>query len=135
MTSLELSDDEKKEAARKRLQELCENPCSEDLIDVHVTEEDQEFIKNHRFPDGTKVREENNEQEEIPKDLTKSQFEKELIQKYHFKAMKDTKEIYSYDIKNGIYLNNADWLIEQECIKFNPDIKTTDVNDIKNHII
>ena len=37
MTSIELSDDEKREAARKRLQDLCENPCSEDLIDGSLT--------------------------------------------------------------------------------------------------
>jgi len=78
MTSLELSDDEKKETARKRLQELCENPCSEDLIDVCVTEEDQEFIKNHRFPDGTKVREEN-----IEFEITNNEWYSSLLDKYN----------------------------------------------------
>jgi putative DNA primase/helicase len=61
--------------------------------------------------------------------------EQELRDKYHFKSLKDTKEIYYYDTTNGIYVKGADWLIEQQCIKYNPDIKTNDVNDIKNHII
>jgi P4 family phage/plasmid primase-like protien len=67
--------------------------------------------------------------------LTKDQFEKELIKKYHFKSLKDTEEIYYYDSQKGIYIKNAEWLIKQECIKFNPQTKTNDVNDTKNRII
>jgi predicted transcriptional regulator len=78
MTSLELSDHEKREVARKRLKELCENPCSEDFIDGNLTEEDQEFIQNHRFTDGTKLREENNEQE-----ISDNEWYTNLIQKYN----------------------------------------------------
>lgn len=69
------------------------------------------------------------------KNLTRDQFEKELIKKYRFKSLKDTKEIYYYDAKNGIYRNGADWLIEQECVKFDPEVKTNNENDIKNRII
>jgi putative DNA primase/helicase len=61
--------------------------------------------------------------------------EQQLTKKYHFKSMKDTKEIYYYDTNKGIYLKDAEWLIEQECIKDNPDARTNNVNDIKNRII
>jgi len=61
--------------------------------------------------------------------------EQELTAKYHFKIMKDTKEIYYYDTINGIYIKGADWLIEQECVKYDPEVNTNDVNDIKNRII
>jgi putative DNA primase/helicase len=61
--------------------------------------------------------------------------EQQLTKKYHFKSMKDTKEIYYYDPTSGIYLKDAEWLIEQECIKDNPDARTNNVNDIKNRII
>ena len=67
-------------------------------------------------------------------DLTHVQFEQELIIKYHFKSLKDTKEIYYYDTNKGIYLKDATWLIEQECIKQNPDSKTNYVNDVINRI-
>jgi putative DNA primase/helicase len=67
--------------------------------------------------------------------LTQDQFEKELIKKYHFKSLKDTEEIYYYDSNKGIYIKGAEWLIKQECIKFNPQTKTYDVNDTKNRII
>lgn len=67
--------------------------------------------------------------------LTRDQFEKELIKKYHFKSLKDTEEIYYYDSDKGIYIKGAEWLIKQECTKFNPQTKTNDVNDTKNRII
>jgi hypothetical protein len=77
MTSLELSDDQKREEARKRLKELCDNPCSEDFIDGGLTEEDQEFIKKHRFSDGTKLKQENIEQE-----ITDDEWYSKLVEKY-----------------------------------------------------
>ena len=73
--------------------------------------------------------------DEVSKSKSKGTLEQELTQKYCFKSMKDTKEIYYYDTTNGIYLKDADWLIEQECIKYYPEIGTKDVNDIKNRII
>ncbi len=62
-------------------------------------------------------------------------FEQELTMKYHFKSMKDTKELYYYDDTAGIYLKGGEWLIEQECVRSDPEIKTKDVTDIKNRII
>jgi P4 family phage/plasmid primase-like protien len=62
-------------------------------------------------------------------------FEWELTQKHHFKSLKDTKEIYYYEPTKGIYIKDAEWLIEQECIRSNPMVTTTDVNDTKNRII
>ncbi len=62
-------------------------------------------------------------------------FEKQLTKKYHFKTMKDTRQIYYYDAEAGIYRKDGEWLIEQECIKYDPEIKTKDVTEIKNHII
>jgi predicted transcriptional regulator len=45
MTSIELTDDEKRELARKRLQELYKNPCSEDIIDGSLSQEQEEWVK------------------------------------------------------------------------------------------
>ena len=49
--------------------------------------------------------------------------------------MKDTKELYYYDENKGIYLKGGEWLIEQECVRYFPQVKTKDVNDTKNRII
>ena len=49
--------------------------------------------------------------------------------------MKDTKELYYYNDSKGIYEKGGEWLIEQECVKDHPQIKTRDVTDIKNRII
>lgn len=64
----------------------------------------------------------------------KINFEQELTAKYHFKSMKDNDEIYHYDTKNGIYRKNAKWLIQQECIKYDPEVRTNNVNDVVNRI-
>ena len=66
---------------------------------------------------------------------TKQSLEEQLTKKYHFKSMKDTREIYYYDASAGIYRKDGEWLIEQECIKYDPEVKTKDVTEIKNHII
>lgn len=61
---------------------------------------------------------------------------KQLIQKYHFKTLKDTKEIYYYDGKAGIFRRDGEWLIEQELLKYNPERRTTyDITEIKNRIM
>jgi hypothetical protein len=62
-------------------------------------------------------------------------FEKELTAIYHFKGVKHTKDIFFYDNDKGIYVKDAEWLIEQECVRYNPEIKTKDVTDIKNRIM
>jgi putative DNA primase/helicase len=61
--------------------------------------------------------------------------DQELTEKYNFKSMTDNDDIWYYDHVKGIYRNNANWIIKQECIKDNPDIKTNNVNDIVNRII
>ena len=63
------------------------------------------------------------------------ELEKELTDKYHFKSMKDTKELYYYDNSRGIYLKGGEWLIEQACVNYFPQITTKDVTDTKNRII
>jgi putative DNA primase/helicase len=66
---------------------------------------------------------------------TQITFEQELTTRYHFKSMKDTQELYYYDDTSGIYVKGGEWLVEQECVRSNPKIKTKDVTDIKNRII
>ncbi len=74
------------------------------------------------------------EQEDQDNDGSKT-LEQELTERYHFKSMKDTKEIYYYDENKGVYLKSGEWLIEQECVTYFLQIKTKDVTDIKNRII
>ena len=90
-----------------------------------------------RYKDNEDLFSKINELDEKPKPETQTQesFEKQLTKKYHFKSMKDTKEVYYYDTTDGIYLKGADWLIEKECIKYHPEAKTNNVNDTKNRII
>jgi putative DNA primase/helicase len=77
------------------------------------------------------------ELEELKDELDQQQqtIEQQLKSKYHFKSMIDNEEIWYYDNTKGIYLNNANWLIKKECIRYDPDIKTNNVNDIVNRII
>jgi putative DNA primase/helicase len=88
-----------------------------------------------------KILQEEQEQEEVKKsesrydDITSDQFEQELIKKYHFKATKDTEELYYYDDSLKIYVTRGEWLIKRECLKFNPGIRTSSVEQIINHII
>jgi P4 family phage/plasmid primase-like protien len=96
-----------------------------ELEDIGYIADPQEIYVE--YPEPKKVVKEPN--------LTRDQFEKELIKKYHFKSLKDTEEIYYYDYNKGIYIKNAEWLIKQECIKYDPQTKTNDVNDTKNRII
>lgn len=49
--------------------------------------------------------------------------------------MKDNKELYYYDDSRGIYLKGGEWLIEQKCVTYFPQVKTKDVTDTKNRII
>jgi len=67
--------------------------------------------------------------------LTRDEFEAELIKKYRFKATKDTEELYYYDDSLGIYVKGGEWLIKRESLKFNPGIHTVTVEQIKAHII
>ncbi len=91
---------------------------------------DDEYTQARR-----KILDEETEEVAQPKPETQQEFEQELTNKYHFKSMKDTKELYYYDDIAGIYIKGGEWLVEQECVKWNPEIKTKDVTDIKNRII
>jgi hypothetical protein len=65
-----------------------------------------------------------------------SKLAKDLTKKYHFKTMKDTREIYYYDHNAGIYRKDGEWLIEQELLRYNPERRTTyDAAEIKNRIM
>ena len=68
-------------------------------------------------------------------DLTQDQFEAELIEKYHFKATKDTEDLYYYDDSHGIFVKGGEWMIKRESLKYNPGITTSTVEQIKAHII
>jgi P4 family phage/plasmid primase-like protien len=65
---------------------------------------------------------------------TKS-LEQELTKKYHFKSIKDTRELYFYDDIKGVYRKGGEWIVEQEALKYDPEITTRDATDIKNRII
>lgn len=66
---------------------------------------------------------------------TKQELEQELTNKYRFKSMKDTKELYYYEESKGIYVKGGEWIVEQESLKYDPEITTRDATDIKNRII
>ena len=91
---------------------------------------DDEFSKAKK-----KILDENEEKGVKAKTEAQKTFEQTLTEKFHFKSMKDTKELYYYDDSSGIYIKGGEWLIEQECIKRDPEIKTKEVTDIKNRII
>lgn len=88
-----------------------------------------------------KILQEEQEQEQLQKskseydDITRDQFEQELIKKYHFKATNDTEELYHYDVSTGVYVKGGEWLIKKECIKYDPGIHTAIVDQIIKHII
>ena len=67
--------------------------------------------------------------------LTRDEFEAELIEKYHFKATKDTEDLYYYDDSQGIFVKGGEWMIKRESLKYNPGINTSTVEQIKAHII
>ena len=46
--------------------------------------------------------------------LSRDEFEAELIKKYHFKATKDTEDLYYYDDNQGIFVNGGEWMIKKE---------------------
>jgi hypothetical protein len=58
----------------------------------------------------------------------------ELMQKYTFKTLKDTKEVYYYDNDHGIFVSDGEILIETELEVMRPNISTHLVNEVINHI-
>jgi P4 family phage/plasmid primase-like protien len=67
--------------------------------------------------------------------LTRDEFEAELIKKYHFKATKDTEDLYYYEDHQGIFVKGGEWMIKRESLKYNPGITTSTVEQIMAHII
>src|SRR5262245_22639799 len=60
--------------------------------------------------------------------------EKELLNKYHFKTVSDTEEIYYYNSEKGIFLRNGEQIIKKEFVEYNPDCKITDADKVVFHI-
>jgi P4 family phage/plasmid primase-like protien len=58
----------------------------------------------------------------------------QLMGMYHFKTMRDTKEIYYYDQAKGIYVEGADTLIEEKAEEYDPEVTTAEINESMNHI-
>jgi putative DNA primase/helicase len=54
--------------------------------------------------------------------------------RYNFRTFTDTKEVYWYDSKLGIYRNNGESIIEAIVESIKPNISTHEVNEIINHI-
>ena len=49
--------------------------------------------------------------------------EKELLDKYHFKTVKDTEEIYYYNSEKGIFVRNGEQVIKREYIEIFPRLQ------------
>ena len=62
------------------------------------------------------------------------QMTKEILKKYHFITLEETKEVYYY--KDGVYIPGGDIIIEKEAEKlFGYSIENKDLSEIKGHII
>jgi P4 family phage/plasmid primase-like protien len=80
----------------------------------------------------------NNNDDDVSKNKSKQvilDITDELLSRYTFKTLKDTEEIYYYDIGRGIYVTGCESLIKSEAENIAPDISTNQVNEIINHII
>ena len=60
--------------------------------------------------------------------------EKELLNKYHFKTVKDTEEIYYYNSEKGIFVKNGEQIIKREYVEYFPDCKITRVDETVFHL-
>ena len=56
------------------------------------------------------------------------------MQGHHFKTLKYTQEIFYYDEMTGIFVNDAQSIIQMQLESINPDISTYEVNEVINHI-
>src|SRR5688572_16680650 len=83
MTSTELTDDETRELAGKRLKELCENPCSEDIIDGSLNEEQEEWIKSKLPNDPVNIENPVNTEVSSGSEITYDEWYTKLIEKYN----------------------------------------------------
>ncbi len=77
----------------------------------------------------SKSQEEEKEQEQDSKSI-----EQELTEIYHFKTVKDTEEIYYYNSEKGIFIKNGEQIIKQEYVKYFPDCKIKEVDQVLYHI-
>ena len=60
--------------------------------------------------------------------------EQELLDKYHFKTVKDTEEIYYYNSEKGIFVNNAEQIIKREYVEYFPDCKISHADEVVFHL-
>jgi predicted transcriptional regulator len=74
------------EKTLKRLGELTASSEAEPIVN-DLTDDDQEFIKNHRFPDGTKLRQGNKKQE-----ISREEWHRKLVEKYQ--KLYDIVQVY-----------------------------------------
>ncbi len=88
-----------------------------------------DFITRKAKEEKQKQKQEQGEEEESPPIL-----EDELSSKYKFKSLKDNDEIYHWNKDKGIYVKNSEWLIKQECMMSDPQMKSKEVNEVINHI-
>ena len=77
----------------------------------------------------SKSQEEEKEQEQDSKSI-----EQQLTEIYHFKTVKDTEEIYYYNSEKGIFVKNGEQIIKQEYVKYFPDCKIKEVDQVLYHI-
>jgi P4 family phage/plasmid primase-like protien len=124
-----------KRTAREWNENVCDPPlddkefekqwkCATGYIGKNNNNDNNEEASNNN-DDGGK-----NKSKQVILDITN-----ELLSRYTFKTMKDTKEIYLYDSKSGIYINDGENVIEAEAEKIDSSISTHQVYEIKNHII
>ena len=58
----------------------------------------------------------------------------QLMGEYTFKTFKDTEEILYYDTNKGVYVQGGEWLIKEQCEILCPQIQTSKVLEVVNHI-
>lgn len=57
-----------------------------------------------------------------------------LLKEFTFKTLRDTDEIFYYDIEKGIYVEGGEWLIKEECEILHPKVQSYKVQEVINHI-
>jgi len=53
---------------------------------------------------------------------------------HYFKTLTDTKELYYYDSKSGVYRSNGESIIEALVETMKPNVSTHEVNEVINHV-
>jgi P4 family phage/plasmid primase-like protien len=57
----------------------------------------------------------------------------QIMNEYTLKTLKDTEEIYYYDIDKGVYVQGGEWLVKEQCEILYPQIQTYKVQEVINH--